>query len=926
MAAWARRAAPALLLALFTLLFWQPLAFSSDILARGDTYNFFYPFWDARSAAFQAGHLPLWTPDLFMGAPLLADPQVGTFYPPNWLLAWLPTVDALRLAILLHVFWAGLGAYALFRRLHDASAAFSWGGIAAGLTFAGGGVLSAHAEQINQVQGLSWLPWLVLFFWHVLEGKQGRDVVRAGLLLAAALALQLFSGHTQTSFMSVCALGLFGAGWVLRHRSYDWAGLGLGVLLSLAAIGVAALLLALPQVLPTLELTGLSNRGGDGLNAAQATAFSLPPTYLGRALLPGYDGLLFTEYLASIGLLGLGLAVLGAWDRRGEYRLVWMAFVLLGILLALGRYNPLYFTVLAELPGFNLFRVPARWLALSALGLALLAGLGVQSLPYLRLRLGQIARLCLPVLPLIALALLVKPDAADVIGPAQLSPRSFIAWGLAGTVLLLLFWRAPLPQRLMPLVAGLLALELVAAGRILPGHDLVPRDLYEGQRFSISQMRAWEKRDETPGRLLAISALNFDPGDRAALEARFARAGLSERAQHSAFVAVKRQETIFPNLPLTWGIASVDGFGGGLLPSSAYTQFTALWLPPGQVRSVDGRLGEALARPECNGACLPDSALLRLGGVEFLLLDKVYDRWLEGVAYDTAFAVPLENDSFSRWDSLPPFQSTALHLLYVGEVPPRPQLVMVDGARLTLDAPQISALDEFTLAVYALPQPLDVAGVELRGTGTLHAVTLVDARVELFQQLAPQDWPRVLSSDIKIYRNEAHQRAWLASSAVLAEDSWQGNEDALALLRENPARVVLHSAALPPLGDPGPEARLRFIEDGAERVEIEVSSEQPALLLLADAHYPGWRAELDGQPATLYRANVMFRAVAVPAGTSRVAFVFAPELWQVAGIAGLLAWALGLALFLYVSGRPSSKKAATSPPAEKAGGRGRRRR
>ena len=69
------------------LAFFHQLAFSGKILARGDTYNYFYPYWDARNQSFRVGELPLWTNDLFMGAPLLANPQIGVYYPPNWLTA-----------------------------------------------------------------------------------------------------------------------------------------------------------------------------------------------------------------------------------------------------------------------------------------------------------------------------------------------------------------------------------------------------------------------------------------------------------------------------------------------------------------------------------------------------------------------------------------------------------------------------------------------------------------------------------------------------------------------------------------------------------------------------------------------------------------------------------------------------------------------
>lgn len=72
---------PIFALIILSLAFFYKLAFSDMILARGDTYHYFYPYWDARNDAMRAGELPLWTPNIFMGAPLLANPQLGTFYP-----------------------------------------------------------------------------------------------------------------------------------------------------------------------------------------------------------------------------------------------------------------------------------------------------------------------------------------------------------------------------------------------------------------------------------------------------------------------------------------------------------------------------------------------------------------------------------------------------------------------------------------------------------------------------------------------------------------------------------------------------------------------------------------------------------------------------------------------------------------------------
>jgi hypothetical protein len=79
-------------------------------------------------------------------------------------------------------------------------------------------------------------------------------------------------------------------------------------------------------------------------------------------------------------------------------------------------------------------------------------------------------------------------------------------------------------------------------------------------------------------------------------------------------------------------------------------------------------------------------------------------------------------------------------------------------------------------------------------------------------------------------------------------------------------------------------------------VVIETDSDAPGYVVLTDPWYPGWTCTVDGQAATLHRANYAFRAVAVRAGTHRVRFDFAPVSYQrgrlistvaLAGILGL---------------------------------------
>ena len=62
----------------------------------------------------------------------------------------------------------------------------------------------------------------------------------------------------------------------------------------------------------------------------------------------------------------------------------------------------------------------------------------------------------------------------------------------------------------------------------------------------------------------------------------------------------------------------------------------------------------------------------------------------------------------------------------------------------------------------------------------------------------------------------------------------------------------------------------------SDRVEVDVDAMQPGVLILHEAFYPGWMVEVDGQPARLLRANVLFRGVEVGEGKHQVVFRFAP--------------------------------------------------
>ena len=128
-----------------------------------------------------------------------------------------------------------------------------------------------------------------------------------------------------------------------------------------------------------------------------------------------------------------------------------------------------------------------------------------------------------------------------------------------------------------------------------------------------------------------------------------------------------------------------------------------------------------------------------------------------------------------------------------------------------------------------------------------------------------------------IYRNPtALARAFLVHRA----ESFP-NDDALIDRMTSPGFAVSSTALL---GEPAPplapstgseQVTIRHYQPMA--VQIDVTASASAMLVLSDTYYPGWEAEIDGQPTKLYVVNTVLRGVAVPAGSHQVEFIYRPR-------------------------------------------------
>jgi hypothetical protein len=886
-----RKILPVTLIALAVILFFKRMIFSDLILARGDTFLYFYPYWQAAADAISSGRLPLWNNLLFMGAPFLANSQIGLLYPLNWPF-WLTmsVPQAVSGSIILHVFIAGIGTFLAARRCLSLSKSAA---LLSAILFALGGYLTAQVEHINQLQGLAWLPWyfVAACSWKFSLADR-RATIRFVVTIAILMSLQLLAGHIQTLFITIVGLVV----WLLStyYQIRAWQGKkALKVLLILLGAAILALLLSGTQIVPTFELMLNSSRQG-GLSPREALSFSLHPLLLARALLPQYDTSLFSEYVAFLPLSALLLSILGVWSWRRDPQIRAAFFVaLVGFFFALGLFNPIY-QLLVRLPGFDLFRVPARWLALYAIGVALLAGAGLDELlsrsrqrPIKKpLLFGFTLLIALMGWGLISVTLSSYVKLGSEVSAEYPGLLTWVGWGveLVAAALLIYLIINRNGRWLTITLVLLVVVFLFATSRGLPYNNLTTAEAYTDLRPPISRLQAIAtcQKDELEcdpagGRILSLSDIIFDPGDQAEIDTIYGEL-LPESDLYDYTIAIKQKEIIVPDLSMTYGLQSVDGFDGGILPLANYPKLMDLVLPEGET-ATDGRLREYLGS-------VPDERWLDLFGAKYLITDKVADEWMEGVFFDKQHPAVLDEGNLTISSGfLPEFEATELWLISndpTGTI----EISSKEGDswRLALDsmagrlyrAPFLEpiVLDSLTLAA------CDSTSVENPGCENewrVDGISLVDSRDGTFMPIVLGQYKLIHSGDVKIYENlDVQPRVFLVSEWVNQPDV-EASVSFMDNPRFDPAKeaVIIGPGGDLTLSGSGYTALVEKYDQ--EYVSLSMNSDDGGLLILADAFYPGWKATIDGRGTPIYQVDGYFRGVLVPGGQHQIEFEYEPE-------------------------------------------------
>lgn len=426
---WLREGAVLCAYGLLTVFATRPVAwrFFSGVPGFGqDDFQFLWNFWWVRKAFLEMGVNPLFTPMLFH--PQGASLAFHTLSLYNTLLLGVPFRDLLgaagtfNFAYLSAFALTAYGTYRLVLRVTGDRPA----GLAAGLVLAFSPYHFAHVQHLN-VTSVQFLPFYVL----ALLNLRDRPSPARGVLAGGVFVLLALSSWHYAVFALYFTL-LFGIWFALGPGKQMRRG---PQLRSLFVAAVTAAVLLSPLVVPMIRAAARGDfgklSGGTRSASADLLAFFVPspfhPWTRGWAALQSLYGTFsasWEEGTVFLGYSALFLGALGAarvWRRGAQF---WAAAMVAFCLLALGPdlqvrgEERLGFTRLPynwfvmKVPFLNAARSPARFVSVAVLCLSVLVGYGLRELTKGR---GNAWR--------------------------------WTGAGLAGGVLLVEFWAAPLPLR-----------------------------------------------------------------------------------------------------------------------------------------------------------------------------------------------------------------------------------------------------------------------------------------------------------------------------------------------------------------------------------------------------------------------------------------------------------------------------------------------
>ena len=338
---------------------WKQIIMKEGML-DGDFIAQFYPWMKIYAQSVKDFSFPFWSRSFHSGFPLMAEGQIGGFYPLNILMFFLlPFKIAYNYSMILHFMLAGGFAYAYSKKL----GADQWGGALAAFLFCFGSAYAGAFCSVVTLKVLVWFPLVLLLFEYFIVSKKSFYIIIAAVIAA----MQFLAGHIQlASYAFIFYIVYMLCSFRLNQISFKKS------MVLILSFSLLAITISFPQLILTYNLAQTTARTSSSLGFALWGSFS--PVCLLNILFPRWLG--FLGHQLFIGTFSLIFLLYGViYYRKNSAIKVLMVVGFLSFFAALGKYNPLYIALL-KVTGFYSFRNPAKFLFFTLFCASIISGVG----------------------------------------------------------------------------------------------------------------------------------------------------------------------------------------------------------------------------------------------------------------------------------------------------------------------------------------------------------------------------------------------------------------------------------------------------------------------------------------------------------------------------------------------------------------------
>jgi hypothetical protein len=889
---------------LLFLLFFSPVLLSNSLIGTGDTVFYHIPYFYAKKV--------LWDPLLLSGFPMMADPQVMTWYPPAFIFSLFP--GSWNYFVISAYVMAACFAYGYVYTLTASRVAGTLSGIVYGMT----GFMVAQLDHAAIIHTAAWLP-LIIWSLERLRQKLSAAWFAVGCVAVACIN---FAGHSQIFVYSMMAafayalvLGLIAP--VGRVRYYL-----LCALMFTLGVGLAAV-----QIVPMMELVRLSLRSKIPFEIF--IGFSLPPQQILMLVFPALFGGLsaygdtpyfgkwnFIEIAGYLGLLSLMLAGLGlAAHRQRVVSMFWVSVGVTALVLAMSGETPVA-QLTYQVPVINLFRAQARYYCLLAFAISVLAGLGASAVVA-----GRVTRRVL-------LGTLLSSSAVMLICLAGLyfTPVNAYAAKNGFAAVSLLPWRNRAVG--VPLLLFLICSTALFYWHARPASRLRIALLVLAALADMCSFGLWYARDYRSPK----DGVSAPP-------ATVARYKPELTATNQRIMPVRGAWGTFnelpPNYSRLWGVPSASIYSPLVLTDVQrfLSMHTVGDLDPTWQKGDDQSLNLMAVRyvftprlkltEEAHGATwfagdsvfslgsgcnIPNPRTVRIEVPHPSSATKIGVVSLLGCSTDLEDGAEvlriLVTDVDGKTDSLSMRAGVDTSEWAYDCDDVRPQMKHRRAAifkSFSLERGRAACEGHEYLTRLPLKELGAIKSIVLEWAGASGAIgikklTLIDERTgrsvpfgALPDSIYDESrWRRLedINNEISVYENlRAMPRAWLAREVISLKP-----DETLAVIKSSrlpdgrvfdPSRTALMEEPLKLDAGGGEDVKgeggVEVLAASGSHMELRTRSAAPSLLVLSDTYYPGWRATVDGRAAEVYRTDFALRGVQVPSGNHTVRLEFRPK-------------------------------------------------